>query len=100
MAYSVDICHHWNMPRQGFDKCVSVCMSVQSRNSLSQRIHQALAHSTEIMTNVYQSAFVTATLTCTAYFGCSWDIKRSPIVNCELSNRHNGPGTVNSRSEY
>lgn len=53
MAYSVDICHHWNMPRQGFDKCVSVCMSVQSRNSLSQRIHQALAHSTEIMTNVY-----------------------------------------------
>lgn len=28
MAYATNVCWQWNLPRQGFDKCVSVCMYV------------------------------------------------------------------------
>lgn len=39
MAYTAaNVCQQWNLPRQGFDKCVSVCMCVQSMNSLPKSL--------------------------------------------------------------
>lgn len=108
MAYTAaNVCQQRNLPRQGFEKCVSVCVLYVCRawihcphlSRAAQTEWQASLRSTRWKTIQLQRALVTIELVY-CLFCCFWDSEGFPLSELWTKLHLWNLATVNSNSEY